>query len=114
MDVFATLAEPTRRRIVELLADGERSVGELCCEFSISQPAVSRHLRVLRQARLVSSRTDAQRRLYSLRPGPLEEIDNWRERYRSFWDERLDQLGDLLTQQQETKDDEQAKERKKR
>ena len=85
MDVFETLAEPTRRRIVELLSQGELSVNELCDKFSISQPAVSRHLRVLREARLVTCRIDAQRRLYSLRPEPLEEIDRWLERYGSFW-----------------------------
>jgi DNA-binding transcriptional ArsR family regulator len=85
MNIFGTLAEPTRRRIIELLADRERSVKELCDQFDISQPAVSRHLRVLRKARLVSSRVDAQRRLYSLEPGPLEEVDRWLDRYRSYW-----------------------------
>ena len=103
MNIFETLAEPTRRRIVELLADQERSVKELCDQFDISQPAVSRHLRVLREARLVSSRVDAQRRLYSLRPGPLEEIDRWLERYRSYWHDRLDDLEALLVEQEEVK-----------
>ncbi|MDX1383397.1 MAG: metalloregulator ArsR/SmtB family transcription factor [Thermoanaerobaculia bacterium] len=101
MDVFETLAEPTRRRIVELLVAGDRSVGELCDEFPISQPAVSRHLRVLRQARLVTSRVEAQRRVYSLRPEPLEEIDRWLERVRSFWSARLDDLGTLLEEEDE-------------
>ena len=96
MDVFETLAEPTRRHIVELLADNERSVGELCEVFEISQPAVSRHLRVLRESGLVRSRTDAQRRMYSLRPEPLAEIDRWLERYRSFWSKRLDELESVL------------------
>ena len=96
MNIFETLAEPTRRRIVELLADRERSVKELCDQFDISQPAVSRHLRVLREVRLVGCRVDAQRRLYSLRPGPLEEVDRWLERYRSYWHERLEDLETLL------------------
>lgn len=96
MNIFETLADPTRRHIVELLADGERSVGELCGEFEISQPAISRHLRVLRDSGLVASRTDAQRRLYSLQPGPLEEIDRWLERYSSFWRQRLDDLESVL------------------
>ena len=99
MDIFETLAEPTRRRIVELLADRELCVSELCDQFEISQPAVSRHLRVLRDAHLVDCRVDAQRRLYSLRPGPFEEIDRWLERYRGFWKERLDDLEDLLVEE---------------
>ena len=103
MNIFETLAEPTRRRIVELLADQERSVKELCDHFDISQPAVSRHLRVLREARLVNSRVDAQRRLYSLRPGPLEEVDRWLERYRSYWHDRLDDLETLLIEQGQEK-----------
>jgi DNA-binding transcriptional ArsR family regulator len=111
MDVFETLAEPTRRRIVELLSEGERRVNELCGQFEISQPAVSRHLRVLREAQLVSSRVDAQRRLYSLTPEPLEEMDRWLERYRSFWSERLDRLEDLLLEEQRKK--KQDEERKK-
>jgi DNA-binding transcriptional ArsR family regulator len=111
MDTFEILAEPTRRRIVELLCDGELSVNELCDRFSISQPAVSRHLRLLREARLVSCRVDAQRRLYSLRPEPLEEIDRWLERYRSFWRDRLDRLEDHLFSEQRK---ERRKEGKKR
>jgi DNA-binding transcriptional ArsR family regulator len=86
------LIDPTRRRIVELLAEGERSAGELAAEFDVSRPAVSRHLRVLREHGLVSVRTDAQRRLYSLDPAPLEELDAWLGRYRSFWTQRLDAL----------------------
>ena len=96
IDIFETLADPTRRHIVELLAGDERSVGELCEVFEISQPAVSRHLRVLREVGLVRSRTDAQRRMYSLRPEPLAEIDRWLERYRSFWSKRLDELESVL------------------
>ena len=77
---------------MELLADREREVGELVGEFAISQPAVSRHLRVLRDAGLVDSRPDAQRRVYSLRPAPLAELDAWLGRYRTFWAGRLDAL----------------------
>jgi DNA-binding transcriptional ArsR family regulator len=89
---MAALADPTRRRIVELLADGERSAGELAANFSVSRPAVSRHLRVLREHGLVSARVDAQRRVYSLDPAPLAELDEWLGRYRAFWAQRLDAL----------------------
>ena len=99
MNIFDTLSDPTRRHIVELLAEGECSVGELCGEFEISQPAISRHLRVLREAGMVASRTDAQRRMYSLKPGPFEEIDRWLERYGSFWRRRLDGLESVLLEE---------------
>jgi DNA-binding transcriptional ArsR family regulator len=96
MNAFEALADPTRRRIVELLADGERSAGELAAEFSVSRPAVSRHLRVLREHGLVRARGDAQRRLYSLDARPLAELDTWLARYRRFWPERLAALDDHL------------------
>jgi DNA-binding transcriptional ArsR family regulator len=86
------LADPTRRRIVELLADGERSAGELAAEFPTSRPGVSRHLRVLREQGLVHVRDDGRRRLYSLDPRPLADLDEWLSRYRSFWTKRLDAL----------------------
>jgi DNA-binding transcriptional ArsR family regulator len=86
------LAEPNRRRIVELLCDGERSVGELAAGAGLAQPAVSKHLRVLKQAGLVEVRREAQRRLYRIRPEPLAELDAWLEPYRRLWDERLDLL----------------------
>ena len=89
---FAALADPTRRRIVELLADGELSAGELAAEFQTSRPGVSRHLRVLREHGLVRRRADGQRRLYSLDPAPLEELEAWLARYREFWTNRLDAL----------------------
>ena len=92
MNALVALAEPTRRRIVELLADGERSAGELASHFSTSRPAVSRHLRVLREHGVVHAREEAQRRLYSLDPAPLAELDEWLERYRCFWTNRLDAL----------------------
>jgi DNA-binding transcriptional ArsR family regulator len=78
--------------IVELLRDGERPVGELVARLDQSQPGVSRHLRVLREAGLVESRTDGQRRLYRLRAAPLRELDAWLDRYRTLWTSRLDQL----------------------
>ena len=92
MSAFEALAEPTRRRIVELLADGERSAGEIASHFSTSRPGVSRHLRVLHEHGLVTARQAGTRRLYSLDPAPLEEVDEWLERYRCFWTNRLDAL----------------------
>lgn len=86
------MADPTRRQIVELLADDEIEAGEIAVRFPISRPAVSRHLRVLREAGLVHVRRDAQRRVYSLDPAPLAELDAWLERYRPFWTARLDAL----------------------
>jgi DNA-binding transcriptional ArsR family regulator len=89
---FAVLAEPSRREILDLLREGERSVGELVQDLSLSQPGVSKHLRVLREAGLVGVRVDAQRRLYHLRPEPLGEIDEWLQPYRRLWSGRLDAL----------------------
>ena len=90
---FAVLAEPTRREILDLLRDGERPVGDLVGRLAMSQPAVSKHLRVLRDAGLVEVRPDAQRRLYRLRVEPLTEIDAWLAPYRRLWARSLDQLG---------------------
>lgn len=90
--VFETLADPGRRRILDVLADGERPAGDFTPLLGISQPGVSRHLRVLREAGLVSVRKDATRRLYSLNPTRLRELDRWLERYRQFWTQRLDAL----------------------
>ena len=89
---FDVLAEPTRRRILDLLRDDERPVNELVSTLNVSQPGVSKHLRVLREAGLVQVRTDAQRRLYRVRPEPLAEIDEWLAPYRSLWAKRLDAL----------------------
>ncbi len=90
---FDVLAEPTRRRILDDVRDRERSVGELVERLHVSQPGVSKHLRVLREAGLVDVRQDAQRRLYRAAPEPLAEIDEWLEPYRKLWNERLDALG---------------------
>ncbi len=92
MEAFAALSDPTRRHIVELLADGERSAGELARRFTLSQPAVSQHLRALRDAGLVRVRRDAQRRMYSIDGRGLAQIDEWLSRYRTFWNTRLDAL----------------------
>jgi DNA-binding transcriptional ArsR family regulator len=92
MKALEALADPTRRTIVELLAAGELSAGEIAAEFETSRPGVSRHLRVLRESGLVRAREEGRLRLYSLEPGPLEELDEWLARYRSFWTNRLDAL----------------------
>src|SRR5690349_8276506 len=92
MNAFNVVAEPTRRRILDLLRDDQRSVGELVRALRLSQPAVSKHLRVLKSARLVEAQVDAQRRLYRLRPEGLREVDAWIGPYRRFWSDRLDAL----------------------
>jgi DNA-binding transcriptional ArsR family regulator len=89
---FELVAEPMRRSILDLLREGERSVGELVQQVGLSQPGVSKHLRALREAGLVEVRRDAQRRWYGLRPEPLAEIDEWLAPYREFWAGRLDAL----------------------
>lgn len=92
MHSFTALADPTRRRIVELLSRGERSAGDIVNEFDLSAPAISQHLKVLREARLVQMRIDAQRRIYQLDPAGLGEMDAWLREVRSFWSGRLDDL----------------------
>jgi DNA-binding transcriptional ArsR family regulator len=95
--VFEVLAEPNRRRLLDLLlTTGEQPVGALVATLAISQPAVSKHLRVLREAGLVAVRADGQRRLYSARPEGLREVDEWLHPYRQAWARRLDALGDHL------------------
>jgi DNA-binding transcriptional ArsR family regulator len=89
---FQLVAEPTRRRILDLLRERDRSVGELVEHLAVSQPGVSKHLRMLRDAGLVQVRQDAQRRWYRLDAKPLAEIDAWLEPYREFWAARLDAL----------------------
>jgi DNA-binding transcriptional ArsR family regulator len=92
VSALEALADPTRRRIVELLADGDLEAGAIAAHFSTSRPAISRHLRVLREGGLVRVRADAQRRVYALDPAPLAELDAWLARYRRFWTNRLDAL----------------------
>jgi DNA-binding transcriptional ArsR family regulator len=89
---FEVLADPRRRQLLDLLRAGERPVGELVEQLGLSQPGVSKHLRVLRDAGLVEVRTDAQRRLYRIRTEPLREIDEWLAPYRAAWAGRLDAL----------------------
>lgn len=96
IETFVALAEPNRLRIVELLRDGPRPVGAIGAALDLNQPQVSKHLRVLKAARLVAVEARAQQRLYGLRPEPLRELERWVERYRRLWDERLDQLGGLV------------------
>lgn len=90
--VYAALGDTSRRRILDLLRDGERSVGELVAALGLSQPGVSKHLRVLREAGLVASHAEGRRRLYALRAEPLADIDAWLAPYRSHWTARLDAL----------------------
>ena len=99
---FAALADPTRRAIVERLADGEAPVGELAEPFSITPQAVSRHLKVLEQSGLVTRRIDKQRRIIRLNPAALKRTADWVERYRTFWEGQLDALGAFLEQTEET------------
>ena len=96
------LAEPRRVAILELLRDGERPVSELVELLQLSQPAVSKHLRVLRDAGLVEARVDAQRRLYHIRPEPLAELDDWLAPYRRLWTTHLDRLEEHLRQRRTT------------
>ena len=91
-DALRALADPSRRSIVARLARGPVTAGELAAMFPIARPGVSRHLRVLREAGLVEVRAEAQRRVYSLRPDPLAEIDTWLGPYRALWEQRLDAL----------------------
>jgi DNA-binding transcriptional ArsR family regulator len=90
------LAEPRRLAILELLREGERPVGDLVSDLGLSQPAVSKHLRVLKDAGLVEARVDAQRRLYRIRPEPLADLDEWLASYRRLWTTHLDLLEDHL------------------
>lgn len=107
-NIFAVLADPTRRRILDLLLERPRLVGELVDLLEISQPGVSKHLRVLREAGLVRVRQDAQRHWYELRPEPLAEVEAWLEPFRRAMEERYERLDDLLERlEQEENNDEQ-------
>ena len=101
--IFEALADPTRRRILDLLRERPRLVGELVATLAISQPLMSKHLRVLREVGLVQVRQDAQRRWYELRPEPLIEVDAWLSSYRHLLTERFDRLDDYLQDLQENK-----------
>lgn len=105
MTIFDAMADPARRRILDSLRERPRLVGELVDLLSISQPGVSKHLRVLREVGLVRVRPDAQRRWYELRPEPLAEVHAWLESYRHLWDERFQQLDDYLRTMQGKEED---------
>jgi len=100
MSPFEALAEPNRRRILDVLRDGERPAGDLVDALAISQPGVSKHLKLLREAGLVSVRADGQRRLYRLEAAGLSELETWLAPYRRFWADRLSRLDEHLAQEQ--------------
>ncbi len=93
---FEVLVEPRRRQVLELLRRGERPVGDLVAALDLSQPAVSKHLRILREAGMVAVRVDGQRRLYRIRPEGLRPLDSWLRPYRALWERKLDLLGKHL------------------
>lgn len=102
---MAALADPTRRRIVELLADRERPAGEIADQFTVSGPAISRHLRVLREAGVATYRRDAQRWVYALNPDKITELDRWMRDTLLRWQQRFDALGERLDSMAERKED---------
>jgi DNA-binding transcriptional ArsR family regulator len=100
MTPFEAIAEPNRRRLLELLGSGERPAGDLVAATGLSQPGVSKHLRQLREAGLVSVRAEGQRRLYRLEAGELAALESWLRQLREFWTDRLDALDDHLEKEQ--------------
>jgi DNA-binding transcriptional ArsR family regulator len=102
LQAFQALAEPNRLAMLEVLREGEQPVGVLAARLHLSQPAVSKHLRVLKDAGLVEVRSQAQRRLYRIRPEPLAELDDWLEPYRRLWSARLDQLAEHLNKRRQS------------
>jgi DNA-binding transcriptional ArsR family regulator len=111
LETLRALAEPNRFQIVELLLDGPRPVGDMVHRLGLRQPQVSKHLRVLSEAGLVDVRVDAQRRIYALRPEPLQELEVWVEKYRRIWEANFQRLDSVL---EGLKDDERKSRRKKR
>ena len=104
MDTFTALADPTRRQIIESLALQETSFGALAERFEMSRPAVSQHLKVLREAGIVVSRSEGQRRIYRLTDSSLDEFDDWLRKVRSFWSQSLDRLEEVLGNHDEGED----------
>ena len=96
LETFRALAEPNRLQIIELLLAGPRPVGDMVDQLGLRQPQVSKHLRVLSEAGLVDVRVDAQRRIYALRPAPLQELEAWLDRYRRIWESNFQRLDALL------------------
>lgn len=103
VETFQILADPTRLRIVELLRDGERPVNDLVDAVAIHQSGVSRHLRILSEAGFVQVRPDGPRRLYSLRPEPFRDLDQWITQYRRLWEARLDRFAQALERRQDAR-----------
>jgi DNA-binding transcriptional ArsR family regulator len=104
IDAFETLADPTRRRIVAALRNGERQVSDIVRQAGIHQSGVSRHLRILHDSGFVTVRPDGQRRLYSLRPEPFRELEAWLREYRQLWEARLDRFGAALEERRKDAD----------
>lgn len=104
-DGFQILADPTRRRLVEALRGGERSVGELVEMVDIGQPGVSRQLAILQEASFVTVRPEGRRRLYALQPGPFRELDEWMEGYRFMWEARLDRFAAEVAKRKTRRDE---------
>ena len=102
MDTFTALAEPTRRQIIEMLAaSGSLSAGDICGHFDTSAPAISQHLKVLREASLVQVEKKAQQRIYSINPAAFDDMEQWLNQLRKFWNERFDALDELLKAEKE-------------
>lgn len=99
-DVFLAIADPTRRAILHRLVGGERTAGDLAAPFDTTQSAISQHLAILRDAGLVRVRSEGRRRVYRLRPAPLQRVARWVAHYERFWNERLDALGDYLDREE--------------
>lgn len=105
IDAFQTLADPTRRRVVDALSNGERQVNDLVAEVGIHQSGVSRHLRILHETGFVTMRPEGSRRLYSLRPDRFRELDEWLAKYRELWEARLDRFSVALDVRQKHRKD---------
>lgn len=103
LDVFQALADPTRRRIVEVLRAGEQQVGDVVAKAGVHQSGVSRHLRILFESGFVSVRPDGQRRLYALKPEPFQELDGWLSGYRELWEARLDRFESALQKKRQAR-----------
>lgn len=104
-EILLAISEPTRLRIVELLRDGELTVGDIVERLNLNQPQVSKHLRVLQDTGIVEMIPEGNRRICKLRPQPLRQLDDWIGSFRRIWDERLDRLDDYLQELQEPRDD---------
>ncbi|MFP2958407.1 ArsR/SmtB family transcription factor [Myxococcus sp. 1LA] len=114
LDVFQVLADPTRRRIVEVLLHGEQQVGDVVEKAGIHQSGVSRHLRILSESGFVSMRPDGQRRLYALKPEPFQELEGWLTPYRELWEARLDRFGAALEKKQQQQQTRRVEDRSQR